>query len=437
MRANILKIPLIAALASAAVAAVAQQAEPGVPAATVIAIPPMTTPDTGTRGNEMLAIAWQATQIIEADLRQTSELVPLKPDQKDYYSYPEVTAPSFSTWRAKGARALVTGFVQMRSDGRLTFGCYVYDIDKRRELARRGFVVAANDVRRAAHRCSSLAYQAVTGSPANFDTRIAYVAETGTPGNIVKRIALMDSDGRNHSYLTAGDTLVLTPRLSPSANRIAYVSFSEGSPQVRLIDLATNQQSALIPTQTTSFAPRFSADGNRILFSMMQGPNCDIYVVNAAGGPAQRLTTAPGIDTGGSFSPDGRQIVFESDRSGTQQLYVMNADGSGQRRISFGGGVYAAPEWSPDGQWIAFTHRGPYGRRIGVMKVDGSEERLLTTGPNDDSASWAASSRELLFQRPDQTGRPGLFRIGLDGSAPRQMTIPQPGSDPDWSGATE
>jgi hypothetical protein len=44
----------------------------------------MTSPDSGTKGNEMLAIAWQATQLIETDLRQTAELMPLKPDRKDY-----------------------------------------------------------------------------------------------------------------------------------------------------------------------------------------------------------------------------------------------------------------------------------------------------------------------------------------------------------------
>ena len=38
----------------------------------------------------------------------------------------------------------------------------------------------------------------------------------------------MDSDGTNHRYLTAGDTMVLTPRLSPKAARIAYVSYDGG-----------------------------------------------------------------------------------------------------------------------------------------------------------------------------------------------------------------
>src|SRR5690349_15451373 len=115
---------------AALVASPAAGQEPGRPAATVIAIPPMTTPDTGLKGNESLALALQATQLIESDLRSTAELMPLKPNQKDYYSYPEVTAPTFSKWRAAGAKALVMGFVQQRADGRLTFGCYVYDLDK-------------------------------------------------------------------------------------------------------------------------------------------------------------------------------------------------------------------------------------------------------------------------------------------------------------------
>jgi TolB protein len=111
----------------------------------------------------------------------------------------------------------------------------------------------------------------------------------------------------------------------------------------------------------------------------------------------------------------------------------MNADGTGQRRISFGSGWYAAPQWSPDGKWISFTRRAQNGRSIGIIKPDGTGERALTNGPADEGASWAASSRELIFQRAGAGGRSGLARIALDGSQPRAMTIPQDGSDPAWS----
>jgi TolB protein len=426
-------IPLL--LLAIPAAAAAQQ--PGTPAATVIAVPPLTTPDGGAKGNQMLATGWDATQLIVTDLRQTAELMPLTPKRDDYYSYPEVTAPTFSKWRAAGAKALVTGFVQGRSDGRLTVGCYVYDVEKGRELGRKGFVVAPSDWRRAAHKCSGLAYTAITGAPGMFDARIAYVAESGVGDGRTRRIAIMDSDGFNHRYLTSGDGIVLTPRLAPRGQQLAYVSFLGGQPSIRLLNVETKQEQPLIPGEAISFAPRFSPDGSKIAFSMMTGTNSDIYVVDATGGAARRLTTSPAIDTDPSFSPDGSKIVFESDRSGSQQLYVMNADGSNERRLSFGGGWYATPEWSPDGEWIAFTRRGQDGRRIGIIKPDGSGETILSSGPGDEGPSWAASSRELLFQRVGAAGRSGLFRVTLDGSAPRQMTIPQDGSDPDWSGVMD
>jgi TolB protein len=415
----------------------ARAQQPDASAATLIAVPPLTSPDSGTRGNQMLQVGWEATQLIASDLGQTAELAPLKPNRDDYYSYPEVTAPNFPKWRAAGAKTLVTGFVQSRADGRLTFGCYVYDIDKGRELARKGFVLPPGEWRRAAHKCSGLAYSAITGAPGTFDTRIAYVAEIGTGDARTREIAVVDSDGSNHRFVTTGANLVLAPRLAPKGQQLAYVSYAGGKPNVRILNLGSPQERPLIAADAISFAPRYSPDGSKIVFSMMLGANSDIYVVGANGGLPQRLTLAPGVDTDPSFSPDGSKIVFESDRGGSQQLYTMNADGSGQRRISFGAGAYATPAWSPDGQWIAFTHRGPEGRRVGIIRPDGTGEKLLTNGPTDEGPSWAASSREILFQRGDASGRPGLFRVALNGGELRQVKIAQPGSDPDWSGAMD
>jgi TolB protein len=420
-----------------ALSAAAQAQQPAPSGVTVIAVPPLTSPDAGTKGNQMLAVGFDISRLVETDLRQTSELMPLPSKREDYYSYPEVTAPSFYKWRTLHAKAVLIGFVRSRSDGRLTVGCYIYDVDQGRELGRKGFVIAPSDWRLAAHKCSGLAYTSVTGSPGMFDTRIAYVAENGTGDGRSRRIAVMDSDGYNHRYLTAGDTMVLTPRLSPNASQLAYVSYASGRPNVRILNLDSKQERPLIPADSISFAPRYSPDGSKIVFSMMQGPNSDIYVVGASGGAPQRLTTAPGVDTDPSFSPDGSKIVFESDRGGSQQLYVMNADGSDERRMTFGGGWYAAPEWSPDGNLIAFTRRGQDGRRIGIVKPDGTGEQTLTNGPGDEGPTWAASSREILFQRTNAAGRTALYRVALAGGEPRAMSIPQDGSDPDWSGVVD
>ncbi|HEX5237209.1 MAG TPA: Tol-Pal system beta propeller repeat protein TolB [Sphingomicrobium sp.] len=429
MRALFFRTLLAIGAAGLAVEAAAA-VQPDTSAGTVIALPPLTTPD---NNNEALALAWQATLLIDKDLRQTSELLPIKPDQKDYYPYPEVTAPSFAKWRAAGAKALLTGFVQARADGRLTIGCYVYDVVSGRELGRQGFVISKSELRRAAHKCSALAYSAITGAPGMFDTRIAYVAESGAGDARIKRIAVMDSDGYHHSYVTSADSLALTPRFAPHGEHVAYVSFTDGIPEVRIVDLQSKEQRPLIPGTAITFAPRYSPDGGRIAFSMTTGQNTDIYIVGANGGIPRRLTFSPGIDTDPSFSPDGNSIVFESDRSGAQQLYVMNANGSNEHRISFGAGGHASPDWSPDGKLIAFTYRAGNGRRIGVMNADGTGEKLLTTGPSDEGPSWAPSSRELIFQRTGAGAHDGVYRVSLDGGQPGRIATPEDASDPDWS----
>lgn len=426
---------LLAALLLTPVTATAQTTETTVRPVPVVAVPPLATPrnETSEAGDTGVIGIQVATQIA-TDLRQSGAAYPVGPDKVRVYSATEAGAPNYPLWQNTGAAALVTGYVQLRPDGRLTIACYVYDMKTRREVDRKGFVLAPSDWRRGAHRCADAVYEHVSGNGGYFDTRIAYVAETGTRRNQVKRIAVMDLDGHNHRYLTAGEVTVLTPAFSPDGSRLAYMSFTGGRPHIRILDVASGDDRPLVQTQAMSFAPSFSADGRRIAFSMASEGNTDIHVMDVDGGFPQRLTSAPGSDTGPSFSPDGRQIVFESSRSGSQQIYVMNADGSHQRRISFGGGASASPSWSPDGEHIAFTRIAGGRMRIGVMSPSGGDERMLTDGWQDERPSWAPNGRLLAFHRTAQgSGRASLHVVPLGGGEPRRLSAPQDASDASWS----
>ena len=426
----------------AAASAIAQDAPPveveivggGVKETTTIAVPSMPTPIVAvTDAGDTAALGRQVSSAIASDLRSTGAFSPIGPDGVPTYAYPDATAPAFPSWRSAGAQALVTGFVQSRPDGKLTVGCYLYDVTAGRELARQGFVVAPTDWRRAAHKCADTVYARMTGEGAFLDTKVVYVAETGPANARVKRIAIMDSDGSNHRYLTMGRATVITPRFSPNGEILAYMSYAGRVPRIWIKNLRTGDEHLLVPGKVTTFAPRFSPDGRRIVFSMASAGNTDIYVANVDGGTPQRLTGAPGADTSPSFSPDGSRIVFESDRSGTQQLYVMNADGSGQRRISFGGARYASPVWSPRGDLIAFTRIGG-SFNIGVMNANGSGEKVLSDGWQDEGPSWAPNGQFVMFSRSERgTGRTKLYAVSINGGAPRQMPTPMDGSDPSWS----
>ena len=374
------------------------------PTAQVIAIPPLATEKiTDTDAGSTWGLANQIANLITADLKLSGKFILADVQKVRIPSYPEVTAPAYPQWRSVSAKLLLTGFVNARSEGRLTVGCYLYDVQSGRELSRQGFAVSTSEWRRAAHKCADMAYVKATGNAPMFDSRIAYIAESGSPDTLVKRLAVMDFDGANHTWLTSGDAIVLTPKWSPAGNAIAYTSFSGGFPQVRLAEVGSSADRPLLPGNSESFAPAFSPDGNTIALSMSNGGNVDIYAVGSSGGFPRRLTTSPAIDTGPSYSPDGKAIAFVSDRSGTPQVYVMNIDGSNQRRISFGPGDYGSPAWSPAGDRIAFMRTQGSVSRIGVMAVNGAEERIITAGPNDAEPAWSPDGRTIAFASEAET----------------------------------
>ena len=378
------------------------------------------------------ALGLELARVVFNDLRNNGLFRPAGPDGLPRPSYSQITAPAWTSWRGRSAEMLVQGYVRSAPDGRLTVGCYLYDVALQSELVREGWVVAASEWRRAAHKCADLVYSRLSGESPFFDSRIAYIAETGPKDNRIKRLAIMDSDGANHRFITNGQTTALSPRYSPDYTRIAYLSYADGNPRIYVYDIATGRQTLVTESTNPTFAPRWSPDGTRILYSMATGGNTDIYIVPATGGTARRLTDSPGIDVGGSFSPDGRQIVFESDRSGEQQVYVMNADGSGQRRLTFFGGRAGTPEWSPRGDQIAITYIGG-NFRIGVMNTDGRNLRLLTDAWQDEAPTWAPNGRIIQFFRTIQgSGETAIYQVDLTGQNERRLRTPVGASDPAW-----
>ena len=285
--------------------------------------------------------------------------------------------PRFQDWRIINAQALVTGRVVPGAAGRLTVEFRLWDVFAEQDLVGLKLSGRADAWRYIAHTMSDKIYERLTGEKGYFHTRIVYIAETGPPDDRKKRLALVDQDGHNLRYLTEGKHLVLTPRFSPTAQEITYLSYEGGVPKVYLRDIDTGQQELLGDFPGMTFAPRFSPDGNQVIMTLARDGNSELYEMDLRSRTFTRLTDNPAIETAPSYSPDGRFIAFESDRGGSQQIYVMRRDGSDVRRITFGKGRYGTPVWSPRGDLIAFTKSNGGEFAIGVMRPDGSSERIL------------------------------------------------------------
>ncbi|MAM67491.1 MAG: Tol-Pal system beta propeller repeat protein TolB [Rhodospirillaceae bacterium] len=346
--------------------------------------------------------------------------------------------PRFSDWRQINAQALVAGNVQAQADGRLGVEFRLWDVFGEAQMTGTYSRAAPEGWRRVAHIISDEIYKRITGESGYFDTRIVYISESGPAKRRIKQLSIMDQDGANHRFLTDGRDLVLTPRFSPTAQEITYLSYTAGQPRVYLYNIDTGQKEIIGDFPGMTFAPRFSPDGNKVIMSMAKDGNSEIYTMDVRTRRVRQLTHHPAIDTSPSYAPDGRRIVFNSDRGGSQQLYVMGANGRGVKRISFGAGRYSTPVWSPREDLIAFTKFSSGKFSIGVMQPDGRGERLLANGFLVEGPTWAPNGRILMFFREQpRNGASGggakLYSIDLTGHNERLIVTPAGGSDPAWS----
>lgn len=381
----------------------------------------------------------QIREVIVGDL--TNSAIFNVVDKKAYLQSAEAMkkgGPIFHEWRLVNADVLLTGQVELVQDGllkKLRVSFELFDTQREKRLVGWRYKVDARYWRFVGHLISDLIYNAITGEEGYFATRIVYIGEEPTPnGHVKKKLCVMDQDGASSQCLTRGDHLVLTPRFSPTEQKIIYMSYASGRPRLYLHDLPTGQQQILGDFEGLNSSPRFAPSGKKVVMTLTKGHagNPEIYEMDLATKKLKRLTFHRGIDTSPSFSPDGKWIVFNSTRGGKPNLYIMDRAGNKVRRLTFGKGSFFAPEWSPRGDLIAFVkqHNGRFS--IGVIDPDGTEERQLTESYLDESPTWSPNGRVIIFARQmgDSTR---LYSVDLTGYNLRQVKTPTDASDPAWS----
>jgi len=384
------------------------------------------------------AFGQQVAQIVRDNLRRSGLFAPLDPSAMAGIIGDVSVTPDFATWQSTSANALVMGQVEPGAPdvpgSQIKASVRVWDVRASQQVVGQSYATNAESWRRIGHIASDAIYSSLTGETGYFDTSIAYVAESGPRANRTKRLAIMDQDGANVQYLTAGRSLALTPRYSPVQPMLAYMNYEKGQPQVYLLDLATGRQQRIGNFGQMTFSPRFSPDGKSIAFSIEAGGTTNLYSLQIGARRPIQLTNSSAIDTAPSYAPDGSRIAFESDRGGSQQIYVMGIGGGAAQRISYGEGIYSTPVWSPKGDLIAFTRIQGGQFHIGTMKPDGSGERILVSSFHAEGPTWAPNGRVIMyFSDPGGNDGPRLYSVDIWGRNLQQIPSETFASDPAWS----
>ena len=374
-------------------------------------------------------------QIVSADLYRTGQFLSLSPSE--FLSRPSSKEQvRFKNWRLIKAEALVIGQVKQVTNNQFEVTFYLFDVYKEITLEARRWTVGRKNLRNVAHQISDYVYEALTGIPGDFDTRIAYVTLENSGDAKLYQLMVSDSDGQNAEWVLKTNEPILSPAWAPDAKRLAYVTFDNrrSGASIWVLDTRTGKREKAYEGGGTASAPAWSPDGRRLAIRLSRAGNHDIYIIDIASSRLIRLTRHPAIDTEPAWSPDGRNLVFTSDRTGRPQIFRISAGGGSAERLTRAGRENAGASYSPNGKHLVMVTNHGNGDQIGVFYADSGElKKLLTDGPLDDSPTYSPNGAMIMYAK-QRRNQGVLAAVSADGRI-KQILMRNQGEvrEPAWS----
>jgi TolB protein len=399
----------------------------GNPSALPIAIVPFAWQDA------TLAPDTSVDDIISGDLYRSGLFEPMSVE--DMAERPvEEEDVRFGTWRLLKVDYIVIGKVRTPTDGQGHELIYqLFDVHTQERLLSRVTTVGPGDLRFGAHRVADAIYEALTGIPGAFSTRIAYITATGLGNDQRYELVVADADGYGPQSIVGSPEPLLSPAWSPDGRHLAYVSFEQGNSAIYMQNVSTGARELISSGKGINGAPSFSPDGSRMALTLSRSGNPEINIRDMATGRTQQITQHWSIDTEPVWSPDGRYVYFTSDRGGRPQIYRVAPTGGTPDRVTLEGDYNARASVSPDGRKIAVAQGRGNEYRIAVWDIETERFTVLTPGKLDESPSFAPNGSMILYATREGT-RGVLSAVSADGSV-RQRLILSEGDvrEPAWS----
>ena len=267
-------------------------------------------------------------------------------------------------------------------------------------------------------------------------------------------IWLASTLGESPSRLTTHKKSDTSPRWSPDARRIAFISAREEKSQIFLMSAFGGEPERLTEHKGGVRQIAWSPDGRSIAFIADQEPTPEeerrikekddaivvdtnykfnrLWVLDVATRKARLLATGEAVTNDPQWSPDGTHIAYSTtptpraDDGSLSDLHVVAVAGGAPRKLVENAGADQSPRWSPDGSRIAYiTSAGSDVRQsqLAVIAAAGGTPRLVAPDflyqPN--APTWSPDGRTLYFGASVRTTTQ-LFAVPSAGGTPRALT---------------
>jgi len=320
----------------------------------------------------------------------------------------------FKDWRFVDAEVLVIGEVWKLDKDKYEVQFHIYDVAREQQIGtgKRIPNLRERDLRTVAHIISDSVYQAFTGRPGAFHSRIAYIKRSEIEHQRYRyRLIVADWDGYNEKELFASWQPLLSPSWSPDSKKIAFVSFTPKGPVVKVIDRLTGRHETIASYKGVNSAPAWSPDGTKIAYATSKNGSPDVYIYDVATKQHERVTTHYAIDTEPAWSPDGKSLLFTSSRTGKAQIYTHVIGSDSSTRATFEGKDNANASYDFEGKRVVMVHEGG---QIVVMQAKTGQLTWLTNAKFDESPSFSPNGDMVLYAA-EYDFQPALVVASSDG----------------------
>jgi serine/threonine-protein kinase len=228
------------------------------------------------------------------------------------------------------------------------------------------------------------------------------------------------------TQVTEGSQIVEDMDVLPGGGWILFDSNQSGNQDIYLQSLKSGRPTQITQDSTDEFGPVWSPNGKEVAFYSVRDGVRHVFVMRATGRAIRQVTHDSAQDYQPHWSPDGARLVFyRRDDRGRDHLFITTrqADSSWSAPVQLTDEPGTGADWSPDGHWIAFSD--PAGR-IRVIRTEGGPSRVVATPEQANGQllkrpQWMPYEPTLLVRAERAGGQGGIWRVGIDGSAPTEL----------------